>query len=189
METPRGTDVAITDAVARQVEGLVAQHVPEAVKTVATVGQQGQSAYEFSFGTGVDSHFAEITVELADGKEVARASHRQIQERLRPYLLHIPGADIRFRAIQWGPPTAAPVLIKIVGPEIEVLRRITAQTRSVMAGVAGLVDIKDDFSDAAPELRVTVDRAKAAAMGISLEALANTLRGATAGLEIREFPR
>ena len=187
VETPRGTDVTITDAVARQVEQLVEAHVPEAVQTVATVGQQGQSAYEFSFGTGVDSHYAEITVELEDGKEVARVSHRQIQERLRPYLERIPGADIRFRAIQWGPPTAAPVLIKIVGPEIEVLRRITAQTRGVMAGVSGVVDIKDDFSDAAPELRVTVDRAKAAAMGISLDALAYTLRGATAGLEIREF--
>ncbi len=187
VETPRGTDVAFTDAVARQVEALVAQHVPEAVQTVATVGQQGQSAYEFSIGTGVDSYFAEITIELLDGKEFARASHRQIQERLRPYLERIPGADIRFRALQWGPPTAAPILIKIVGPEIEVLRRITAQVRGIVAGVNGVVDIKDDFADAAPELRVAVDRAKAAAMGISLEALAYTLRGATAGLEIREF--
>lgn len=84
VETPRGTDVAMTDAVARQVEQLVEAHVPEAVQTVATVGQQGQSAYEFSFSTGVDSHNAEITVELEDGKEVARQSHRQIQERLRP---------------------------------------------------------------------------------------------------------
>ena len=187
VETPRGTDVTITDAVARQVEALVAAHVPEAVQTVATVGQQGQSAYEFSVGTGVDSHFAEITIELLDGKEFARASHRDIQDRLRPYLERIPGADIRFRAIQWGPPTAAPVLIKIIGPEIEVLRRITAEVRSIMDGVSGVVDIKDDFADAAPELRVSVDRAKAAAMGIPLEALAYTLRGATAGLEIREF--
>ncbi|BBO89282.1 efflux RND transporter permease subunit [Desulfosarcina ovata] len=187
VETPRGTDVDVTDAVARQVEQLVAAHVPEAVQTVATVGQQGQSAYEFSVGTGIDSHFAEITVELQDGKEVARASHRQIQERLRPYLQKIPGADIRFRAIQWGPPTAAPVLIKIIGPEIPELRRLTARTRRIMEDVAGVVDIKDDFSDAAPELRVSVDRARAAAMGISLEALAYTLRGATAGLEIREF--
>lgn len=187
VETPRGTDVDITDAIARQVEQLVEQHVPEAVQTVATVGQKGQSALEFSIGTGVDSHFAEVTVELLDGKEFARVSHRRIQERLRPYLENIPGADIRFRAIQWGPPTAAPVLIKVVGPEIEVLRRIAAQARQIMAEVDGVVDIKDDFADAAPELRVRVDRARAAAMGISLESLAYTLRGATAGLEIREF--
>lgn len=187
VEAPRGTEVDRTDAVARRIEQLVEAHIPEAVQVVSTIGQRGQSAYEFSLGTGTISNFAEITVELKDGKEYARASHRQIQERLRPYLEKIPGADIRFRPIQWGPPTAAPVLIKIIGPEIEVLRNITVRTRSVMEEVRGVVDIKDDFTDAAPELRVQVDRAKAAAMGISLEAVAVSLRGATAGLDIREF--
>jgi len=57
----------------------------------------------------------------------------------------------------------------------------------VMDGIRGIEDIQDDFSDAAPELRVAVDRAKAAAMGIPLEAVAVTLRGATAGLDIRDF--
>jgi multidrug efflux pump subunit AcrB len=187
IETPRGTEISLTDAAARRIEKRVTEHIPEAVRVVSTVGQRGQSAYEFSFGTGTISNFAEITVELKDGKEYARPSHHQIQERLRPYLEKIPGADIRFRPIQWGPPTAAPILIKIIGPEIEVLRSITADTRRVMESIRGIEDLKDDFSDAAPELQVKVDRAKAAAMGISLESVAVSLRGATAGLEIREF--
>lgn len=187
VETPKGTEIDITDAAAGEVEQLVQEHVPEAVQVVSTIGQRGQSALEFSFSSGTVSHFAEITIELKDGKEFARPSHREIQERLRPYLETIPGADIRFRPIQWGPPTAAPVLIKIVGPEIHVLREITAKARGVMEKVTGVVDIKDDFSDAAPELRVQIDREKAATMGIPLEAVAVSLRGATAGLDIREF--
>ena len=187
VETPRGTEVAITDAVTRQVEGIVDQHIPEVVQVVSTIGQRGQSAYEFSFGSGTISNFAEITLELKDGKEFARASHREIQERIRPLLEEIPGANIRFRAIQWGPPTAAPILLKIVGPEIDVLRGLTARVREIMEDIDGVVDIKDDFSDAAPELRVEIDRKRAAAMGIPLEDVATTLRGATAGLEIREF--
>lgn len=187
VETPRGTEVKITDAIAMKVEAIVDEHVPEMAQVVSTIGQRGQSAMEFSFGAGTISNFAEITVELKDGKEFARASHRKIQERIRPYLQEIPGADIRFRAIQWGPPTAAPILLKIVGPEIEVLRGITDQARETMESISGIVDIKDDFSDAAPELRVEIDRKRAAAMGISLEFVATTLRGATAGLDIREF--
>jgi multidrug efflux pump len=187
VETPRGTEIDITDDIARQVEQIVHDNVPEAVQVVSTVGQRGQSAFEVSFDTTTISHFAEITVELKDGKEYARASHRQIQERIRPLLEKIPGADIRFRAIQWGPPTAAPVLVKIVGPEIPVLRTLTAQARQVMEEIDGIVDIQDDFSDAAPELRVAVDRTRAAIMGIPLESVAYTLRGATAGLDIRDF--
>ncbi len=187
IETPKGTEVDVTDAVARRVEQLVQAHVPEAVQVVSTIGQRGQSALELSFSSGTISYFAEVTIELTDGKEVARASHRQIEERLRPYLESIPGADIRYRPVQWGPPTAAPVLVKIVGHEINVLRSITADARRVMEGITGVVDVKDDFSDAAPELRVQIDREKAAAMGIPLEAVAVSLRGATAGLDLREF--
>ena len=187
VETPRGTEVGITDSIAKKVEKIVRDNIPEVVRVVSTVGQKGQSAYEFSFGTGTQSNFAEITVELKDSKKYARASHKQIQERIRPFLEKIPGADIRFRAIQWGPPTAAPVLIKIVGPEIETLRSITARVRRVMEQIRGITDIKDDFSDAPPELRVKVDRSRAASMGISLESVALNLRGATAGLDVREF--
>jgi multidrug efflux pump len=187
IETPRGTEVDVTDSVARRVESIVREQVPEAVQVVSTVGQRGQSALEFSFETGTISHFAEVTVELQDGKEVARASHNEIMDRIRPSLERIPGADIRFRPLQWGPPTAAPVLVKIIGPEIDVLRSLTEKVRGVMASTAGVVDIQDDFADAAPELRVSIDRERAASMGISLETLATTLRGATAGLDIREF--
>jgi multidrug efflux pump subunit AcrB len=187
METPRGTEVDITDTIARQVERIIIDNVPEAVQVVATVGKRGQSAYEFSIGTGTISNFAEITIELQDGKEFARASHKEIQKRLRPFLDAIPGADVRFRPIQWGPPTAAPVLVKIIGPQIEVLRSITATVRETMATIQGIEDIKDDFSDAPPELRVAIDRARAASLGIPLEHVAMTLRGATAGLDVREF--
>ena len=187
VETPRGTEVDVTDAIARKVEDIVERNVPEAVQVVSTVGQRGLSAYEFSFGQGTESNFAEITLELLDGKEYARASHNEIKKRLKPYLDAIPGAEIRFRALQWGPPTAAPVIIKIVGPEINVLQDLTARTREVMEGIPGIVDIKDDFSDAPPELRVEVDRSLAASIGVPLEAVALTLRGATAGLDIREF--
>ncbi len=187
VETPRGTEVGITNSVAEEIEKIVKDNVPELVRVVSTVGQQGQSAYEFSFGTGTRSNFAEITIELEDGKEYARASHKQIQNRIRPFLEKIPGADIRFRAIEWGPPTVAPVLIKIIGPEIKTLRGITARVRQIMENIHGVADIKDDFSDAPPELRVKIDRPRAASMGIPLESIALILRGATAGLDIREF--
>ena len=187
IETPTGTDVELTNRIARQVENIVAEMVPEADQVVATVGYRGQSAYELSFGQGTVSHFAEITVELLDGKEFARASHQEIQQRIRKRLDNIPGAAIRFRPLSWGPPTFAPIVVKIIGPEIAVLREISIEIKTRLSRIKGAVDVKDDFSNAPPELRVTVDREKSASLGISLDLLAMTLRGATAGLDIREF--
>jgi HAE1 family hydrophobic/amphiphilic exporter-1 len=187
VETPPGTEVEITDGIVRQVEEIIRDKVPEAVRVVSTVGYKGQSAYEISFGGGVESNFAEITVELQDGKEYARASHKEIQRRIQPLLNAIPGTQIRFRPLSWGPPILAPIVVKVKGPELAVLRRVALEIKDIMVRIPGLVDIKDDVSDAPPELRIQIDREAAASLGVPLDAMAMSLRGATAGLDIRDF--
>lgn len=187
IETPPGTDVEATDSVARRVERIVAENVPEAVRTVSTIGFKGQSAFEISVGTGNETNFAEVTVELLDGKEFARTGHKEIQARIRPMLDAIPGCLIRYRPLAWGPPRFAPIVLKIVGPELGVLRNLTAEVKDILSKIPGADDIRDDFSDAPPELRVEVDRKAAASLGVPLQSIAMGLRGATAGLEVREF--
>jgi multidrug efflux pump len=187
IETPPGTDVDVTDAIAQRVERIVSQNVPEATQVVSTVGFRGQSAFEFSFGGGTESDFAEVTVELLDGKEFARASHKEIQKRIRPMLDAIPGAAIRFRPLAWGPPVFAPIAVKIIGPEIETLRQVSTAVKDILVQIQGAIDVKDDFSDAPPELRVKIDRKRSALLGVPLDTVATSLRGATAGLDIREF--
>jgi len=187
VETPPGTDVDITNDIALQIEAIVKENVPEAVQVVSTVGARGQSAYEFSFGSGKISNFAEVTVELLDGKEYARPSHKEIEQRIRPQLDAIPGAAIRFRALSWGPPVFAPIVVKVIGPEIKTLRQITEDVKNILARIPGVVEIKDDFSGAPPELRVHVDRNAAALLDVPLDTVAMGLRAATAGLDIRDF--
>jgi multidrug efflux pump subunit AcrB len=187
VETPAGTDVRNTESVARRVEKIIEQDVPEAVKVVSTVGYQGESAYELTFGSGIKSNFAEVTIELADGKEFSRASHKEIQRRIRPKLDTIPGARIRFRALSWGPPILAPIIVTIKGPGLDTLANITGRVKDVMTRIPGIIDIKDDISDAPPELRVKIDREAAASLGVPLDMVAMILRGATAGLDVRDF--
>ena len=187
IETPPGSEVEMTEAVARQVEEIVAKHVPEAVQVVATVGARPQSAFEITVGEGLQSNYAEITVELLDGKEYARTDHKTIQKRIRPFLDNIPGTRIRFRPLAWGPPKFAPVVVKIIGPDLNVLRDLSTRVKEIMDKIPGAVDVKDDFSDAPPELRVEVDRNAAASLGVPLNSVALTLRGATAGIDIRDF--
>lgn len=187
VETPPGSDVRVTDDIAREIEKIAQEHIPEAVRVVSTVGARPPSAFELTFSAGTESDYAEITIELLDGKEYARPSHKEIQQRIRPFLDRIPGTRIRFRPLAWGPPSEAPILVKVIGDDLDVLRQLTAKIKATLAGIRGVVDIRDDFSDAPPELRVNIDRAEAAHLGIPLDAVALSLRGATAGLDVREF--
>jgi len=186
VDTPPGTDVSVTDEVAKQVERIINDNVPEAVRVVSSIGYRGQSAYEVSLG-GIQSNYAEITVELLDSKEFKRASDKEIKRRIRPKLDPIPGANIRFRPIQWGPPTGSPINLKIYGNDLTMLSRISEDVKEILGHIPGAIEIKDDFTNAAPELKVEVDRAAAAALGVPLSAVSQSLRGATAGLKIKEF--
>jgi multidrug efflux pump subunit AcrB len=186
VNTPPGTDVDVTDTIALQVEEIVRNHVPEAVQVVSSIGHRGQSAYEISFG-GTQSNYAQITIELKDGKEFKRPSDKAVKQRIRPMMNPIPGADIRFRALQWGPPTGSPINLKIFGNDLAILNRISTEVKEILAQIPGAFEIKDDFSNAAPELKVEVDRAAAAALAVPLSTVSQTLRGATAGLKVKEF--
>ena len=187
IETPPGTDVDITRDVALKVEDIVRAKVPEAIRVVSTVGYKPPSAFEISVSVGNQSDFAEVTVELLDGKEYARPTHLEIQQRIRPLLDALPGAKIRFRPLAWGPPRFAPVVVKVVGYDLDELRSLSAKVKDVVANTPGAYDIEDDFSDAPPELRVSIDRAAAARLGVPLDSVALGLRAATAGLVVREF--
>ena len=186
VETPPDSDVGVTDEAARQVEKIIDGHVPEAVRTVSTVGFKAPSAYELSIGSGA-SNFAEITIELIEGKEFKRPTHKEIQKRLRPLLDAIPGATVRFRPLEWGPPVGSPITVKVFGHDLTVLNRISDDIRNMLADIPGATEIKDDFQNAMPELRVVVDRSRAAALGVPLIDVSRTLRGATAGLDIKDF--
>jgi multidrug efflux pump len=186
VETPPGSAVDITNDIALKVEDIINKNVPEAVRVVSTIGFKGQSAFEFSYG-GTESNFSEITIELLENKEYNRAPHKEIQERIRPLLDAIPGANIRYRPIEWGPPTGSPITVKIFGHDLQMLNRISDDVKGILAHIPGAVEIKDDFLNAPPELKVHIDRAKAAALGVPLASVSQTLRGATAGFKIKDF--
>ena len=186
INTPPGTDVSVTNEIALKVEEIVKDYIPEAVQTVATVGYQGQSANEVSFG-GTQSDFAQVTIELLDVKEYKRPPQKEIKDRIRGMLEAIPGAKVRFRILQQGPPTGAPINLKLFGNNLDTLSRISGEIQEILGNIPGTVEIRDNFTNAAPELRVIIDRAKTATLAVPPASISQAVRGATAGLKIREF--
>jgi len=187
VDAPTGTDVDVTDGIARQVEAVIKAHVPEAVRVVTSVGRRGASAYEVYVTDAIYPHYAEVVIELLDSKEYRRPKHTEIMKRIRPYLSAIPGAEISFRPIEWGPPKDAPIAVKVIGDEIPILKEISQQVIRELEDIEGSAEIADDFSDATPELRLHIDREKASALGVSSQLVVLTLRAAIAGYDAVEF--
>jgi len=77
--------------------------------------------------------------------------------------------------------------ILIQGPDIEELQTYTAQLMDKVRDIPGVVDVDTNFEPTQPELRVNVDRARAADLGVNIDSLANNLRTLVGGEEVSEF--
>ncbi len=148
--------------------------------TIAIVGpgQEGPAETNRAF----------IIVKLDPWGERDRAQ-QQIVDELVPQLLALPGA----RAFAVNPPSlgqqgfAQPVQFVIRGPTYEAAYRWAQQVLERAQDIEGLVSVRLDYSETRPQVRLSVDRARAAALGLTIRQIGETLQVLFGGQDITEF--
>ncbi|MFH1574169.1 MAG: efflux RND transporter permease subunit [Acidobacteriota bacterium] len=75
----------------------------------------------------------------------------------------------------------------IQGPDIEQLEAYTGELLEKMRNTPGMVDVDTTYEATQPELRVNIDRARAADLGVSIDSLASNLRILVGGEEVSKF--
>jgi HAE1 family hydrophobic/amphiphilic exporter-1 len=69
----------------------------------------------------------------------------------------------------------------LLGPDLDTLYKYSQRIVEKAKTTPSLVDAKSDYSDASPEVQVTVDRSRAADLGVRMATIGNTLRLMVAG--------
>lgn len=98
-----------------------------------------------------------------------------IIDEVRKKMVKIPGADISVSK-QSGLTGGKPVSLVIQGPSLEVLSDIADQIEAVVANVPGAVEVSSSYEAGNPDAQVTVNRDRAADLGISAASIADTLQ-------------
>jgi HAE1 family hydrophobic/amphiphilic exporter-1 len=75
----------------------------------------------------------------------------------------------------------------IQGPDLAQLQAYASQLTDLMRTVPGLVDVDSSVDLTKPELRIAVDRARAADLGVAIDALGADLRTLMSGDEVSKF--
>jgi HAE1 family hydrophobic/amphiphilic exporter-1 len=75
----------------------------------------------------------------------------------------------------------------IQGPDIEQLQTYIVELMDKIRTIPGVVDVDTNFEPTAQELRVRVDRARAADLGVSIDSLASSLRLLVGGDEVTKY--
>ncbi len=182
VEMPSGTRVEITDAVIREIEMVVREQVPEATHILAEVGGGGwrQSA----------TNRGNLRISLRP--ERGRTS-QDISAALRPHLARRPGmvafaypgnSNWLFRGAG-GEGTRLSVEVR--GHDLDTGMAVAEQVQNMMRRIDGVADPRLSRKPGVPELRVVLDREKAATLGLNLSDTAATLRTAIGGRVATRF--
>ena len=179
---PQGTNAATTnDMVMKFREATLNEP-----NVKLTVGEVGGAAADYSDAGGTSTHRGRLTIEFIDFEDRSEPSPETVN-RIREKLNFFPGAEVVWEKEQMGPPTGDAVSIEISGRDVDVLGSIAQQVKKIVEPIPGLVDLKDDYVKSKPEIRIDVDREKAALLGLNTSSIASAVRGAVYGIEVAKY--
>ncbi len=184
VESPSGTNIEMSNRIAAQIEKRLEPFAQVDVREY--VANVGSSNNPFDGGGGSTPNKSTITVQFVDFNNRAQSSSLTA-DKIREAVLDIPGAEIEVKKEENGPPVGAPVNIEIIGDDFSVLGRLTDLVKAEVVDVPGVVDLKDNYDGGRPEVRVVIDREKAALYGMNTTIIANSIRTAINGFEASKY--
>jgi HAE1 family hydrophobic/amphiphilic exporter-1 len=131
-----------------------------------------------------DQGRAESTILLTD-EEDATLSTKEIIERIEKDLPEIAIGEPSFQFEQQGGGDG--FAIQISGDSTEVLNRLSVDVVRALAAVKGLKDVQSDAETGDKEVHVSIDRIRAAAVGLTAASIAQSVSIAMRGENLREF--
>ncbi len=180
IERPEGTTLGATDLSVREVEEYLYDY-PYVESFVTTVGRASDWSGDgpVSSGGGGNAKLGNITVNL---KKERDKTSTEIMHDLRQVLRPIDTAIIRVNQPSGGPPVGAPVLIKFTGENLNDLARAVETAESALSTIPGTRDIRTSLSNNGNQFALSIDRTRAATLGLSTIEVAQTLRAAVSGV-------
>lgn len=128
---------------------------------------------------------AQSTILLKEPEDGARKSVDDIKEMIRENLPAIAIGKPSFDFNQTGNQDG--VSVQLTGESSDVLFTLSAEIRRLLGSIEGLTDLRVDTSGGDMEVRVSVDRERAHAYGLSSQQIAQSIAVAMRGQNLREF--
>jgi multidrug efflux pump subunit AcrB len=177
---PAGTSLDDTDAVARKIETLL-RSVPE-VETYSR-----RTGAELGPAAATQVNRGDIMVRLKPSAQRTRSAEEIIADARARIERDVPQARVEFVQVLQdvlndlsGAPR--PIEIKLFGDDYAVLRAKAEEIATRIREVPGLVDLYAGFEGNAPELRLRIDGAGAARLGMTAADVTSDLDAALRGV-------
>jgi multidrug efflux pump subunit AcrB len=187
LHMPEGTPVETTARVLGEMAAVVRRE-PEVTDWQAYAG----TAAPINFNGLVRQYYlrsapelGDLQVNLVDKHHRDRASH-DVARAVRPAIAAIAakhGGRVQVVEVPPGPPVMAPLVAEVYGPSYEHQRKLARELESMFRATPNVVDTDTTAEADSPRYVVQVDRARAARLGVSQQAVVETLALGLGGLD------
>ena len=180
LRAPTGTRIEETERLAGEVNGVIHKTVPagELGGILDNIGIPN-SSINLSYNTSgvIGPGDADILVSLKPGhaptEEYVRKLRTQLGREFPGVMFYFLPADIVSQTLNFSLP--APFDIQIVGRDQEKNRELAVQLAEQIKKIPGAVDVRVQQPDNLPQFSISVDRTKAAEMGLTVQNVANSV--------------
>ena len=183
VESPNGTSLAETDRALRDVEAELAK-MPEVRSWFANLGHGNPQIYYNHIPHNDAANYAEVFVQLHeyDTDETPRKL-QELRERLDRY----PGAHIYVKEFANGPPISAPISIRVIGNDLNVIETLSHRVEDLVRATPGTRDVKNPLNVSRTNLKLRIDSRKAQQLGVQTAELDRAVRLAVAGVHVGTY--
>lgn len=182
IELPIGSTLDVTRDVATRVEEIV-QEVPELDNYVTNIGSGASLGMGDSAGSG--TYLASITVNLINKDDRERTSY-EIADSLRNQLELVQGADVKVEELEAGPPSGAPIEMRIYGENMEDITKVALKITDYLENDSEVINVKNTIENSTGEFTFEIDKQKANYYGLSIASISQALRNAIYGTTATE---
>ena len=183
IETPEGTNLATTNKVTRYVESVL-KKVPEISSFASNVGKGNPRIY-YNVGQHNESeNYAEIFIQVEGLQTREKVA---VIEKLRQQLKDYPGATIKVKDFEQGPPVEAPLAYRIYSDDLAALRKTAFDVAALIGKVDGTIYVNNPLLVKPTDLKVTINKEKAGILGVASADIDKTVRLGAAGLNVATY--
>ena len=181
VEMADGASLDRTDEGVRYVESILAGR-DEVSGYAANVGRDNPRFYYNVLPRSKKSNIGQVLVSTHDAEEMPG-----LIRELKADFTNVPGMDINIKELENGPPIEAPIAIKVIGPELDIIKQLAGEVEDIIAGVEGTENITNPLSKPKTDLHVRINRDKAGLLGVPLIEIDRTVRASMAGLSVASY--
>ena len=182
LRLPVGSSLAATQSLVDRVSGEVMRTLPGVLAVQGNAGLSGGGQGGNNSGN-VFVRLKPIDERNVSQQELMVQARRLVQPYRKSAVISVQGTG----GLSFAGGRGAQIQYALVGPDLAKLDQYTKRGTEAMDKNPALVDIDRSFQPGLPELRIDIDRKRAADLGVRVQDISQTVNALIAGQEVTTF--